>query len=71
MNAANPMQSMMEEGIKDAFGSAFDHAVQPILVRLTELEGAINTLISQQTELLDVVRAVKAKGGMVGKLLGG
>lgn len=78
MTTTNPMQSMMEEGIKDAFGAAFDHAVHPILVRLTEIETLLATVSAQQQQLLsfvsglnDDIQKVRNGGGFIGKLLGG
>lgn len=62
---------LMEQALGAAFGKIIDDALQPILVRLTEIETVLATLSTQQSTVADAIETVKAKGGMLGKMLGG
>ena len=65
------MDDIMGMALQAAFGSLLDDAVKPIVYRLTEIEGSLNTLLAKVQKLEDDLDKVRNGGGMLARVLGG
>lgn len=62
---------MMQQAIGQAFGKCMEDALQPLVVRLTEVETQLATLSKQQERLLALVDQFTSSGsGIAKRLLG-
>lgn len=65
------MPDMMQEAMDAAFGAVIREALQPILVKLADLEVQVTALTSQLDSAMELVDQVRNGKGMLARFLNG
>lgn len=65
------MPDMMQEAMDMAFGAVVRDALQPLIVKLTDLEVQIAVLTSQVATVMEAFESVRTGKGMLSRMLNG
>lgn len=65
------MDDMMGMALQAAFGHIIEESIKPVIYRLTEIEGALNLLLTKVSKLESDIDKVRNGGGILGRALGG
>lgn len=71
MHAMTGMPDMMQEAMDAAFGGVLRDALQPILVKLTDLEAQVAALTTRLDSAMELVDQVRNGKGMLARFLNG
>lgn len=59
----------MMQAISEGFGGAIGQAIEPLIEQIKVLTADVRGLRQQQGELLAYINTLRAKGGVIGKML--
>lgn len=71
MHAMTGMPDVMQEAMDVAFGAALDTHLQPLVVKITDLEVQVSTLTVQVAAALELVDQIRNGKGMLARFLNG
>lgn len=61
---------LMAQALGAAFSKVLEDALQPLVIKIADLQAQILAMSNQQQIVMDMIETVKTKGGFMAKQLG-